>query len=270
MAYRSRILSIRKTGAMTLAILAISAYGFYSPGALAAPAEQPSPSGQDRAGENMPLPGAPAGGSLTELEKMELHYRRYTAAANGMAQMFKQLNQKIEDVSLAAKAWEVKNSSHNRRVLEDKLRQLESARTSYNLQYAQLQGQMQNEYRSYASIVHNLKSRYGEANAAKMEQADADAKPKQTRGKDAISGDSRTRESRSGEAKGKDSKNAGSRTTASKNKELRARDKQASDLESGDREAKDPRVIDIDTKELRARRDGITKQEPGPTLNAVP
>jgi hypothetical protein len=270
MAYRSRISSIRKTGTMALAILAMSAYDLLLPGVGAAAAEQPSQPGQERAAENMPLPGGPADEPLTELEKMELHYRRYTAAANGVAQLFKQLNQKIEDVSLAAKAWEVKSSSHNRRVLEDKLRQLESARTSYNLQHAQLQGQMQNEYRSYAAIVHDLKNRYRDANAAKVEQADADAKPKQTRGKEAKPRDSRTRESRSGEVKGQDSKNAGSRTMASKDKELRARNKQAADLQGGEREAKDPRVIDLDTKELRARRDGITKTEPGPTLNAVP
>jgi hypothetical protein len=270
MAYRSRISSIRKTGAMTFAILAMSAYGLCLPGASAAAAEQPSQPGQDRPAENMPLPGGSADEPLTELEKMELHYRRYTAAANGVAHLFKQLNQKIEDVSLAAKAWEVKNSSHNRRVLEDKLRQLESARATYNLQHAQLQGQMQNEYRSYAAIVHNLKNRYRDANAAKVEQADADAKPKQTRGKEAKPRDSRMRESKPGEVKGQDSKTASSRTTASKDKELRARNKQASDLQGGEQEAKDPRVIDLDTRELRARRDGITKTEPGPTLNAVP
>lgn len=267
MAYRSRISSIRKTGAMTLAILAMLAYGLYLPSAGAASAEQPSPAGQDRATENTPMPGGTASEPLTELEKMELHYRRYTAAANSVAQLFKQLNQKIEDVSLAAKAWEVKNSSHNRRVLEDKLRQLESARTTYNLQYAQLQGQMQNEYRSYAAIIHNLKNRYSDANAAKAEQADA--KPKQARGKDAKPRDSRTRESRSGEVKGQDSKNAGPGTMAERNKEYKARDKQASDLQGAEREAKDPRVMDLDTKELRARRDGITKPEPGPTLNPV-
>lgn len=270
MAYRSRISSIRKTSTMTLAILVISAYGLCLPGAGAAAAEQSSPPGQGRAAENMPMPGGPGDEPLTELEKMELHYRRYTAAANGMAQLFKQLNQKIDDVSLAAKAWEVKNSSHNRRVLEDKLRQLESARATYNVQHAQLQGQMQNEYRSYASIIHNLKNRYRDANAAKVEQADADGKPKQTRGKDAKPRDSRTKESRSGEVKGQDSKTAKSRTTALKDKELKAGDKQSLDLQGGEREAKDPRVIDLDTKELRARRDGVTKPEPGPTLNAVP
>jgi hypothetical protein len=268
MAYHSRISSGRKTGAIALAILGISAYGLYLPAAEATPAEQMAPAGHDRTAEKMSMPPG-AGEPLTELERMELHYRRYTAAANGIAQLFKQLNQKIDDVSVAAKAAEVKNSSHNRRVLEDKLRQLESARTSYNLQYAQFQGQMQNEYRSYAAIVHGLKKRYGHAeNAAKAEQADAKAKP--AKGKEARPKDSGTRESKSAGVKGQDSKTASSGTAALRNKEHKARDKQASDLQGGERETKDPRVIDLDTKELRARRDGMAKPEPGPTLNAVP
>ena len=62
---------------------------------------------------------------LTNFEKMELHHRRYTTAANSMAQLVKQLNQKIQEVSLAAKTAEAKDNSHNRRQLETKLRQLE-------------------------------------------------------------------------------------------------------------------------------------------------
>jgi len=101
------------------------------------------------------------GESLTEFETLELHYRRYTAAANTMAQLFKQLNQKIQEVSLAAKTADAKNNSHNRRMLEDKLRQLENTRTSTSHQYAQLQSQLQNEYRSYTAISNELKAKYG-------------------------------------------------------------------------------------------------------------
>ena len=60
----------------------------------------------------------PIGERLTDFETMEVHHRRYSAAANNMAQLFKQLNQKIQEVSLAAKTFEAKNNSHNRRLLE--------------------------------------------------------------------------------------------------------------------------------------------------------
>jgi hypothetical protein len=83
---------------------------------------------------------------LTEFQKMQLHHRRYSAAANNMAHLFKLLNQKIQEVSLAAKTVEAKDNSHNRRQLEIRLQQLENARVAYNVQYLQLQSQMQNEY----------------------------------------------------------------------------------------------------------------------------
>ena len=261
MAHHSRIPSARQISAIALAILAALCFQ----GASAAPAEQPGKAEHGRA-DNIPVRSADE--PLTELEKMELHYRRYSAAANGMAQLFKQLNQKIEDVSLAAKAAEAKNSSHNRRVLEDKLRQLESARTSYSLQHAQLQGQMQNENRSYAAIVNNLKTRYSNTNDSQAAQTDAKAKP--PKGKDAKSRGSRTSESRAGQSKGQDSKTTGSQTAVSKVKE-RKRDTQGAEMQGGEREAKDPRVMDLDTRELRERRDRTSDSgsAPGPTLNPV-
>jgi septal ring factor EnvC (AmiA/AmiB activator) len=106
------------------------------------------------------LTSRPIGERLTDYETMELHLRRYSAAANNAAQLFKQLNQKIQEVSLAAKTVEAKNNTHNRRLLEEKLRQLENMRASFSGQHAQLQSQMQNEYRSYAMLSSNLKVKY--------------------------------------------------------------------------------------------------------------
>jgi chromosome segregation ATPase len=102
----------------------------------------------------------PVGERLSDYETMELHLRRYGAAANSMAQLFKQLNQKIQEVSLAAKTFEAKSNSHNRRLLEEKLRQLENMRASFSSQHNQLQSQMQNEYRSYAALSSSLKAKY--------------------------------------------------------------------------------------------------------------
>src|SRR5579871_3473786 len=70
---------------------------------------------------------------LTNFEKMELHHRRYSTAANNMAHLFKQLNQKIQEVSLAAKTAEAKDNSQNRRHLEIKLRQLENVSATYGI-----------------------------------------------------------------------------------------------------------------------------------------
>ena len=150
MAYTIRRSLIRCIGLMALVPL------ISGPSSSALAEEQAPPA---RASDAPTLPSLPSGEPLTDFETMELHHRRYTTAANTMAQLFRQLNQKIQEVSLAAKTAEAKDNSHNRRLLADKLRQLENTRTSYSHQYAQLQSQMQNEYRSYTAISNDLKTR---------------------------------------------------------------------------------------------------------------
>jgi septal ring factor EnvC (AmiA/AmiB activator) len=135
----------------------------------------------------------PAGEPLTDFAIMELHLRRYSAAANNMAQLFRQLNQKIQEVSVAAKTVEAKNSFHNRRVLEEKLRHLENTRALLNVQHSQLQSQMQNEYRNYAASSTDLRTKYDglqelhneieAARAAKEAKDTKDEKPKPAKGK---------------------------------------------------------------------------------------
>lgn len=196
---------------------------------------------------------------LTDFETMELHYRRYSNAANNMAQLVKQLNQKIQDVSLASKTAEAKSSTHNKRLLEDKLRQLENARTSSSHQYALLQSQMQNESRSYTATSNNLKARYGAINAPKTAQETVkDVKTKSAKGKDSKTKDSKTKK----EPKTKDSKTL---------------DPQVNDSLIRDPQAKVPQLRDLETQELRARRDTLKGSDsgqiriptPGPTLNIL-
>lgn len=130
-------------------------------------------------------PSLPPGEPLTDFETMELHYRRYTTAANSMTQLFKQLNQKIQEVSQAAKTAEAKSNSQNRRLLSDKLRQLENTRTSFSHQHAQLQSQMQNEYRSYTAISNDLKARYDTPKDSKTSQeTTGESNPKSTKAKE--------------------------------------------------------------------------------------
>jgi hypothetical protein len=190
------------------------------------------------------------GRPLTEFEKMEIHHRRYSIAANNMAQLLKQLNQKIQEVSLAVKTVEAKDNSQNRRQLETKLQQLENMRHSYSVQYSQLQAQMQNEYRNYAAISNNLRAKYDTAK---------DSKHREDPAKD-VNG-----------AKEKPAKNKVSRT-----KDTKARESRTEELPVIDQPAKDPRIMDMDTKELRERRDGTTKPgasnseaAPGPTLSTI-
>lgn len=200
----------------------------------------------------------PIGGSLTDFETMELHYRRYSNAANNMAQLVKVLNQKIQDVSLAAKTVDAKSNSQNKRILEDKLRQLENARTSSSHQYAQLQSQMQNEYRNYTAISSNLKAKYDNVSGSKtMPETTKDAKDKS--------------------AKSKDSKAKTAKAKDSKVKEPKTKDSQINDPQAMEPPAKAARIKDLETEEVRSRRDaakGLNSGQapnpaPSPTLNFV-
>ena len=207
----------------------------FSAGLSSAFAEQAE---QGATASNVPeLSSRPIGEPLTDFETMELHYRRYSNAANNMAQLVKQLNQKIQDVSLAAKTAATKNSSHNKRLLEDKLSQLESARTSSSNQYALLQTQMQNEYRSYTAISNNLKARYDTANSSKTTQETVkDVKAKSS-------------------AKGKDSKVKDSKVKDLKTKESKTKDPGINDSQVRDPHTKSPQIKDMETEELTAKRD---------------
>ncbi|SEK67537.1 hypothetical protein [Nitrosovibrio tenuis] len=195
-------------------------------------------------------PSLPIGQPLTDFERMELHHRRYSAAANSMAQLFKQLNQKIQEVSLAAKTVAAKDNSQNRRQLDVKLRQLENASTTYGHQYSLLQSQMQNEYRNYIALSNELKGRYDTAKDLKSGEITAkDAGPK--------ANPSKNKEPKVKEAKGarepKEIKTKGEAKNI-KAKDARTEDMQARLLSSPS--AKDPRVINLDPNEVRARRDG--------------
>jgi uncharacterized phage infection (PIP) family protein YhgE len=194
---------------------------------------------------------------LTDFEKLELHHRRYSNAANSIAQLFKQLNQKIQEVSLAVKTVEAKDNSQNRRQLETKLRQLESARSSYSIQYSQLHSQMQNEYRNYMAMSANLKARHDTPDISENAQ-DHPAEGRK---------DAKTQPAKVKASKVKDQKGT----------KVKTREPETQYLQPDDSAAKDPRVMDMDTTELRERRDGSNRSNKGltpsptsgPALNTV-
>ncbi len=236
-----------------LMVLALFISGIYLSSAYAGRAE-PHPA----AGDASELSSRPVSKPMTDFEKMELHYRRYSTAANNMAELVKQLNQKIQDVSLAAKTAEAKSSSHNKRLLEEKLRHLESARTSVSHQYAQLQSQMQNEYRNYTAISGNLAAKYAPVSDSKATQETVT--------------DSNTKSGKTKDPKAKDAGIKDSKTNDLKASEPKIKEPQTEGLR-----ANDPQILDLDTAELRARRDAAknlnSDQTPTPasepTLNPV-
>jgi hypothetical protein len=194
---------------------------------------------------------------LTNFEKMELHHRRYVSAANNVAQLFKQLNQKAEEVILAERTLQSKDNSQNRRQLELKLRQLDSASSTYAVQYSQLQAQMQNEYRNYMALSNDLKERYAMAKQVRSETSEApDAKAKAGKNKDQKKGSKEQKD-----LKGKEASVTG------ETRNIRAKEGRTEAYARATAPpAKDPGVIDLDPAEVRARRDGL--KEPGQGANS--
>lgn len=212
--------------------------GILIPGVSSAAAQPAERNRQDRPAPNMTESASlPREQPLTEFEKMQLHHRRYSAAANNMAHLFKLLNQKIQEVSLAAKTVEAKDNSHNRRQLEIRLQQLESARVAYGVQYLQLQAQMQNEYRNYAALSNDLKAKHDGLARSRGEIA-----------RDTGSAKAKPDVSKSAKAKSMEDKDTGG--------DAKAKESPIEEQFAADSPARDPRILDLDTKEVRARREG--------------
>jgi len=114
----------------------------------------------DKIPENSGLPTplySSMGESLTNIEIMELHQRRFINAANNVAKLFNRFDQKVHAVTLAAKA--ASSYPFNDRIqlnLLNKTRQMERAQRSFNSKYLQLQSQMEYEFRSFIAASNNF------------------------------------------------------------------------------------------------------------------
>jgi hypothetical protein len=94
---------------------------------------------------------------LTDIETMKLHQRRFIDAANNVAKLFSRFDQKIHEVTLAAKA--ATSYPYNERIqyqLLNKTRQMERAQKSFNSEYLQLQSQMEYELRSFIAASNDF------------------------------------------------------------------------------------------------------------------
>ena len=94
---------------------------------------------------------------LTDIETMKLHQRRFIDAANNVAKLFSRFDQKIHEVTLAAKA--ATSYPYNERIqyqLLNKTRQMERAQKSFNSEYLQLQSQMEYELRSFITASNDF------------------------------------------------------------------------------------------------------------------
>ena len=97
------------------------------------------------------------GQPLTDIQRIELHQRRFIDAANSVAKLFSQFDQKVHEISRAAKA--VSESPYNEWVQQQllyKARQMENAQNSFDSRYLQLQSKMQYEFSNFISASNDF------------------------------------------------------------------------------------------------------------------
>ena len=97
------------------------------------------------------------GQPLTDIQRIELHQRRFIDAANSVAKLFSQFDQKVHEITRAAKA--VSESPYNERVQQQllyKTRQMENAQNTFDNRYIQLQAKMQYEFSNFISASNDF------------------------------------------------------------------------------------------------------------------
>lgn len=97
------------------------------------------------------------GQPLTDIEKMELHQRRFIDAANSVAELFSQFDQRIHEFTQTAK--DVVAYPYNDRTQDQllyKARQIKSAQKAFNSRYSQLQAKMQYEFNNFIAVSDAL------------------------------------------------------------------------------------------------------------------
>ena len=97
------------------------------------------------------------GQPLTDIEKMELHQRRFIDAANSVAKLFSQFDQRIHEFTRTAK--DIAAYPYNDRIQDQllyKARQIENAQKAFGSRYSQLQAKMQYEFSNFIAVSDAL------------------------------------------------------------------------------------------------------------------
>jgi len=87
-------------------------------------------------------------------------FKRYTAAAEKLATLYAKLDEKTKSVGKVAAACQASCNAQQGKALLDATKQMQDMQMSFNLQYLQLQSQMQNENRSYTAVSNIMKTKH--------------------------------------------------------------------------------------------------------------
>lgn len=96
-----------------------------------------------------------------DLSSLNQHHENYRQAAEKLSALYSNLSKKVDAVSKAAGAVSGSQSnSDSTNALLAATKQMQETQMSFNLQYLQLQEQMQNENRQYTAVSNILKTKH--------------------------------------------------------------------------------------------------------------
>src|SRR5271165_2036042 len=97
----------------------------------------------------------------SDLAALNQHHESYRQSAEKLSVLYSSLSKKAEQVSNAASALKSSGaSSSSMNQLMQATQQMQEMQMSFNLQYLQLQQQMQQESRQYTEVSNIMKSRH--------------------------------------------------------------------------------------------------------------
>lgn len=100
---------------------------------------------------------AEIGADLTSLES---HFQKYRQAAEKLSELYAKLSAKAAEVGKAGSAIGAAAGGGSQSALLAATKQMQETQMSFNLQYLQLQSQMQNENRSYTAVSNIMKTKH--------------------------------------------------------------------------------------------------------------
>jgi len=115
-------------------------------------------------------PKTPAGGAraaeryVTEtgadLASLDSHFQKYREAAEKLSALYAKLSAKAAEVGKAGSAMGAAAAGDSQSQLLQATKNMQETQMSFNLQYLQLQSQMQNENRSYTAVSNIMKTKH--------------------------------------------------------------------------------------------------------------
>jgi len=97
----------------------------------------------------------------SDLAALNQHHESYRQAAEKLSALYSNLSKKVEEVGKAASGVNSsRGSSSSVSQLLQATQQMQETQMSFNLQYLQLQQQMQQENRQYTEVSNIMKSRH--------------------------------------------------------------------------------------------------------------